>query len=245
MTLRLLPVVPEPVTSTRESKEAVLQMAEQQVRHTRALRDRLRQELGIPESRAVAQNVVRVLQSLGSVPRVHGNGFVQLDLTPTMRLHIWGDQRIPQQATPSPIHNHRFGFVSYVLVGALRNMVYRPVPLMLGESGAVIFDEYTPEPRDGEDTVLRATGNGYVLDTDSDVLVRAGESYTLGPGKIHDSQPEGLTVTVIVKTVIVPQLPPSVFLPVGAVPDNTFNRNTAAPPELLWQIIEDAVHAAG
>jgi hypothetical protein len=185
----------------------------------------------------VAQNIVSALQATGKVPRVHGNGFIQLDLLEHMRLHVWGDPRIPRQASPSPIHDHRFGFISYVLRGAITNAEYIPVV------GGQAFREWRPVPRDGEDTVLTKTDTVAHF-VEALTQIPAGRMYGMDPGRIHDSRPHGVTITVMAKTVIEPQYQPRVYLPEGQEPDNDFNRNTAAPQELLWQIIEDAVCGA-
>jgi hypothetical protein len=57
-----------------------------------------------------------VLKERGVRPRVHGNGFIQVDLTADTRLHVWGDKRIPRQNVYTPIHDHVFGFESTISV---------------------------------------------------------------------------------------------------------------------------------
>jgi len=64
----------------------------------------------------------------GGRPRVHGNGFVQLDLTERSRLHIWGDPRIPKQKVATPIHDHVFGFESTIIVGRVISLTYAVTP---------------------------------------------------------------------------------------------------------------------
>lgn len=59
-------------------------------------------------------NTLAGLRAVGERPRVHGNGFIQLDVTPRTRLHFWSPE-IPRQKVATPIHDHVFGFVSYVI----------------------------------------------------------------------------------------------------------------------------------
>ena len=66
-------------------------------------------------------------------PRVHGNGFIQLDLTDRRRLHVWGDHRIPRQSVPSTIHDHTFSFKSTIILGQL---VHREIGIFPDTSGA-------------------------------------------------------------------------------------------------------------
>ena len=61
-------------------------------------------------------NLINELKERGISPRVHGNGFIQVDLTHDTRLHVWGDKRIPRQNTYTPIHDHVFGFKSHLVV---------------------------------------------------------------------------------------------------------------------------------
>src|SRR3546814_6146607 len=70
---------------------------------------------------------LKAVRERGGRPRVHGNGFIQLDLTERGRLHIWGAPRIPRQKTATPIHDHVFGFESTVAVGRPVNLVFRIV----------------------------------------------------------------------------------------------------------------------
>ncbi len=53
-----------------------------------------------------------------SEPRIHGNGFIQVDLDELHRLHLW-DVMIPRQSVDSSIHDHAFGFESRTLQGML------------------------------------------------------------------------------------------------------------------------------
>src|SRR5512146_542220 len=91
-------------------------------------------------------------------PRVHGNGFIQLDITPTVRLHLWGDARIPRQRVATTIHDHAFGFTSRVVLGSLNHRVVHLAPASeadLFASEAMVYQPHRVHTRHGEDTGLQ------------------------------------------------------------------------------------------
>lgn len=202
--------------------------------------------LGLPDE----MPTIGELRATGNEPRVHGNGFVQMDLSDTVRLHVWGDPRTPRQTQPTPIHDHVFGFTSRIFRGRLVNLPYEIVPT--NEVGT--YHVYTCVPRVRDDT-------GLVRDSNSPVPVYArpcypnvvsaygsgGEFYCFPAYQFHETfTPDGVAVTVIVKHgPTMRQDPhvdrrPRVLVPVGRQPDNDFDRHSF-DPALLWRIIEDAV----
>lgn len=186
-------------------------------------------------------------------PRVHGNGFIQLDLDERVRLHVFGDPRIPHQKYPTPIHDHVFGFTSHILRGRLINIEYTegswPGPIEAINLPVGAF--YEPQTRMlgedlCEDTVLQQTDAGsYGLFVNDIQVIHAGDHYRCEPCVLHESIAPEIAVTVIQKdgpTVLQGAAArPRVFVPAGGQPDNEFNRYTAAPPEALWQIIREAL----
>lgn len=194
------------------------------------------------EAQSLAAQIVAMLRAIGNRPRVHGNGFIQLDLSASTRLHVWGDPRIPRQAVETPRHNHQFGFVSSVLYGAIRQREYEAVEdCFMGD-----YQPHTARVRHGEDTVLAPIGPLVNLKLTSERIIRAGESYSMRAGEIHESEPCGLSVSVIVKDA--PSLAqggvsPLVYVPFRTTPDNAFDRY-ATPAEDLWQIITETLLAA-
>lgn len=172
------------------------------------------------------------------IPRVHGNGFIQLDLTPLVRLHIWGHPDIPRQEVSTPVHDHAFGFTSRILMGALTNRRYRWVQTSVGD-----HEVHVVNIRDREDTTLHGTGEYGRLEQESERSYLSGHRYTMHPGDIHESIAEELTVSVIRKTG--PTLSqggptPRVFVRRGLQPDNTFHRYQL-DPEKLWAIIANVL----
>jgi hypothetical protein len=182
------------------------------------------------------------LKARGARPRVHGNGFIQLDLDPEQRLHIWGHPDIPKQSVPTPIHDHVFGFHSELLIGRLVNVVYDFMPIPYeGET----WEVYEPEVRHGEDTVLQPTGEtGSVRMRHAQLLV-AGSSfiseYDFAPFVFHEMFAPEPSATIITKRG--PTLrenptgrKPRVLVPEGVEPDNEFDRYNNDPND-LWRII--------
>jgi hypothetical protein len=178
----------------------------------------------------------------GTRPRVHGNGFIQLDLSPNVRLHVWGHRAIPRQTVETPIHNHQFSFTSLVLKGTMVNQKYfaSVTNHLLGEATHHV---YTARVREGEDTILVDSGQTAVLYTDNQDIVSAGDHYSMTKGEIHESIVKELTVTVIMKvgkSLAQGGLQPTVYVPLGITPDNDFNRYTMKPSD-LWGIIYESL----
>lgn len=182
---------------------------------------------------------VEKLKALGARPRVHGNGFIQLDLDKVRRLHIFGDPDIPRQRVMTPIHNHTFGFMSTVYRGALTNLT---MDFHSGVEGILATHaEYVARIRDGEDTILVATGEVGQVEVDhwKSFTCGAGASYHFARDDFHMTVEHGPTITVIEKdapTLAQGGAPPRVLCPVSLKPDNDFNRYQASP-STLWEII--------
>lgn len=176
----------------------------------------------------------------GNGLRVHGNGFIQLDLTERMRLHVWGDARIPRQSPESQIHNHTFGFTSHIMRGEIENRVYAPA---MREPLAQDFLPHKAVVSHDADTKLVPSGAETALEVVRIETISEGLWYSMLPGEIHESVPHGVTVSIIVKdgpTLTQGGPSPTVYVPSGQEPDNVFDRYSA-PPELLWRIIREAI----
>lgn len=170
------------------------------------------------------------------LPRVHGNGFIQLDLPGGDRAHFWGHPDIPRQVTRSQLHDHTFGFRSHVLRGRMINIVY-----------AMSDDEYTHEicvvvPRIGQDTILMPTGDLVGPIVIGVGVIRAGGGYDMPPAVFHETVVDEPTVTVIHKTDRIEKRQARVLVPIGHSPDNEFERSQAADPDTLWGIIQEMIN---
>ena len=176
-------------------------------------------------------------------PRVHGNGFIQLDLEWPYRLNFWGPD-IPRQETPTPIHNHVFDFYSRLLKGQMFNVRYDLQP---GKD----YHLYKPVPRHGEDTELRLMG-GYstsVKQTSIDQLSLQGEpstvtGYFMKRGDFHETEPLGNAVTLIgilpQNSIVSSELYPMVLVKAHELPDNTFDRHGFSE-NYLWDLIHTII----
>lgn len=176
------------------------------------------------------------LRTQGSGIRVHGNGFIQIDLPERKRVHVWGHPAIPRQVVSTQIHDHRFDFYSFVLRGTMVNVVYRARPI---DHQAPSHDVYTPQARAGEDTVLVPFGNPVRLYPSKSEVVMAGDSYRLRAMEIHETFVNEPTVTLMLKGDIQPETLVRVFCPVGKKPDNDFVRHEVLAEASLWEIVRD------
>lgn len=181
----------------------------------------------------------RKLRTSGAKPRVHGNGFIQVDLSERERLHIWGDRRIPKQKVATPIHDHVFGFRSTLIVGRLLNITYAVSPSFKDRKR---YEIYEAACREGEDTILQPTGQVVGARIAYAEAMERGDSYDFSAAMFHESFPTEPSASVMTKDG--PTLAqgaavaPRILVPVGQEPDNDFNRYTCASEELLWRIIE-------
>ena len=168
--------------------------------------------------------------------RVHGNGFLQLDIDKDTRLHFWGDPRIPKQKVDSGWHDHTFTFFSSVLKGQLKHISYKVVSDPCGG-----FEGYRATPREGSDTKLEKVGRRFNLYVDEMLTINEGESYGFAQFKTHYSTTDKPTITLMKKMPEAKGMSfPVVYCPVGLEPDNTFNRH-GFDQELLYRIAFDII----
>lgn len=179
------------------------------------------------------------LKKLGHQPRMHGNGFVQLDIGPGVRLHVWPENWVPAQKVYTGIHDHAFSFRSIVMTGALSHRVYRRT-----DWGTPTHQAYVAERIDGEETCLvpdRVVGRCRLVQI-SERVINRGESYYFRAIELHASRPYnpcGPTATLMIKVGYIPTYRPVVMCPLGQEPDNDYKR-TGQPASMLWEIIEEA-----
>lgn len=211
---------------------------------------------------------VRALKAEGKGnPRIHPNGFIQLDLDHvadgwhashqrghsggTRRLHIWNPPgvQLPRQDTVNEIHDHVFDMKSTVIKGVLEQCLYEfviggstawPVKLIGHTHEALpLTDEiYRAVYQKGADSRLEPTGvRGYLRKVVT-TLVRAGESYYQPAFTLHDTQtPDGRVVTVMEK-LAVHEGDATVICPIDVEPDNDFDRASAMSADDIWDAIE-------
>ena len=176
--------------------------------------------------------------------RVHGNGFIQIDVPghEGLRVHVWGHPDIPRQVNPTPMHNHRFGFESRVLEGCMVNTELTFAETVLDDSAGTHI-AYECVPRDDEDTELVPAKNKrpfLLMDAKSTVIHR-GSTYETKPVEFHETIPQGPTITLMQKKGLTDVAPPLVMVPVGLKPSNEFDRYEAMDTDRAWGIALEMV----
>lgn len=192
------------------------------------------------------------LRSAPRYPRVHPNGFIQLDLdggevngsghlVTRRRLHVFPDIPIARQATDNPIHDHIFDMRSTVICGAL--LQWRR-DYTLDHDGVPTHQIWTADYRNLHDTELRPTG---VLVSESDSSceeVITGGSYLQPAFTFHETKWRGLTATLMEKPLVYASFRPRVLCRIGEEPDNDFAREGCDEEEVLWDLIRRALEKA-
>lgn len=189
-----------------------------------------------------AANGIGYARHNGRRPRLHPNGFIQIDLAKdgSERLHVWPAVPIPAQKTRHPIHDHSFDMESTVLCGNLCNVLYRALPLSDFEKELAQFTPYrmyraTRISKD--DTVLApADETFYAVVESMHENLEPGDTYYMQKGLLHDSVPRGLTATLMRKLDLSYEYRPIVAVPADIKPDNDFRRESVDEAELWRQI---------
>lgn len=164
-------------------------------------------------------------------PRAHGNGFLQFNVTPRARIHIW-DKRLPNVRPYSQVHNHRRGFISNILAGELVNKIYRPVPSPDGDH--IVYK------CDSENHELVEQGEKAHLMLESSSRWVVGDRYRMGRDQFHT------TTAIYCCTVIVQEdIPPLDNATAYSTQpldkeSKTYDRHGDDKfQELLWQVLKD------
>lgn len=183
------------------------------------------------------------LRASGRRPRVHGNGFLQLDLDPGRRLHVWGHPAVPRQEVSTAIHNHRFNFESTILVGRVFNLVYT-AEVVHGD--AITHSAYKPVTRDGEDTELVPCsvpcGAGLKVYLNHVQVLNPGQTYMMMGSVFHETTSDRPSATVMTKLGSCPQVEvPWVLVPAGMTPDNEFHRDRVMSEVDMWSVLYDTL----
>lgn len=169
---------------------------------------------------------------------LHGLGFVQVQLQAKQRLHVWHPE-LPRRACfeSSAIHDHRFSFVSRVLVGTQVNHSYN---MLRDDNGD--YDLYLHEGKrsanGGRPWDLDGRANMQLLSTST---ILAGYSYNIAAYEYHKTEPfgDGKVATLMMKTGEWPEGAHSTCLH-GIKPDTDFDRYQLTPKQ-LWEIVSDVL----
>lgn len=171
---------------------------------------------------------------------LHGLGFVQVQLQGDQRLHVWHPE-LPRRSCfeHSAIHDHRFNFVSRILVGKQINHCYDMRRLDDGE-----FVLYLHEG-------ARQAGGGRPWTPDgradmahhSTCTIAAGDVYTSRAYEYHRTEPggDGRVATIMQKRGEYPAGAHSTCR-YGVQPDTDFDRYQW-PAARLWEVVRDVLLA--
>jgi hypothetical protein len=211
-----------------------------------------------------ARELTDAARERGAQPRVHPNGFIQLDLKPPaderwhegkqaghsgadLRLHVWNppDVELPYQDTVNEIHDHVFDMFSTVVRGQLVQSLYEfiiggidPatwVPYPLGhELYRAVYDKTSSSRLEP----LGVRGHLKRVVAYPITAEMRHPEYTQRAFTLHDSDAGSETVVTLMQKQQVHEGIPTVVCPLGSPPDNDFDRATAAPQDLLWDAID-------
>lgn len=164
--------------------------------------------------------------------RVHGNAFLQLDLPNDQRLHIWPEERLETQKVYTGIHNHRFSFVSKILLGRLTHIEYDVQP---SDNGSYHLYK-TIRTKDGE-SLAQASASRFKLTGRREFRLAQGSYYEFSWNEFHESYGTGLTATLMEKTAVNEDIDVLTLCPWDKEPDleyDWFSFND----DYLWDIIK-------
>jgi hypothetical protein len=157
-----------------------------------------------------------------SEPRLHPNGFIQVNINDFRRINIWDESLPPAQTINTPIHDHTFDFTSRIVAGTLIHIAYDFTQDQKGD-----FELWGVQPwLDGEETQLKKLpGMRGNLSEFESLRLPAGYQYQFHAGWFHETKHEGFTVTVMTKTRKNVTAGARVAVPQGGSVDNTFVRD--------------------
>ena len=171
---------------------------------------------------------------------LHGLGFIQVKLPGNQRIHVWHPD-LPRRKcfNYSAIHDHRFGFVSKVLIGTQVNQLYRINAKAVGS-----VSTHTAYLHEGERT--RFGNRPWIPDYEcfldpvgSPLIIKPGEQYEMNPYAHHSTNCSGVCVTLMTKTVE-ENLGAHSYCEIGIEPDVDFDRRQMSQGQ-LWEIFADAL----
>lgn len=167
-------------------------------------------------------------------PRYHGNGFVQIYLTKSHRLHVWHPDLAKPVEHNAQIHNHRYDMSSEVLHGCLAHTIYG--------------DSYRAEDRRSVWSILsygefKREPDIYISEIGTCEMVKRSK-YTFRAPYFHTSNAQEFTVTLF-KIGEHRLAHPQVITPPEELPYDAFAEGIAPPEEDLWQAIRDAYRLDG
>ncbi len=161
--------------------------------------------------------------------RHHGTGMLQAYTTEAKdeRVHIWHRSLLHDgMETGGPMHNHRFAFISRLLVGSLTHTRIRIMRSVYADTHAVW--DISPKGADGDDSDLVEID---VVDLEfyDKCMVKAPESYFMNKWDYHWARQEAddaaLTVTLVKMIDKEHDGTASILAPIGVQPVHAFSED--------------------
>jgi hypothetical protein len=170
---------------------------------------------------------------------LHGLGFIQIKLGGNQRMHVWHPD-LPRRScyAHSAIHNHRFSFVSTVLVGTQINRRYRVDTATDGSHDLISHDGPRSE-KGGRESFVAGRVN---VIPHADEHIVAGGSYFMPTLEYHETPNSGIVVTLMRK-LDEGSIHAASLITHGHQFDQDFDRYQL-PPSDLWRVVVDALDAA-
>lgn len=169
---------------------------------------------------------------------LHGLGFVQVQLEGNQRLHVWHPE-LPRRACfeSSSIHDHRFDFISRVLIGTQCNIEYRLDPSPGG--GYMLYLHEGARTACGGRPWM-PDGRVHMTEINRESIA-AGVTYRQQAYDFHRTEPggDGKAATIMQKLGEYSRGAHSSCL-VGVQPDDQFDRYQWSPAQ-LWEIVADVM----
>ncbi len=180
------------------------------------------------------------LRQSGNIPRIHPNGFIQLDLEKNLRLHVWPTERLIAPAVDLPLHDHTFGFNSFVVKGSLGNIIY---DIERSDAGAYHLYHVMPYAATGTSSPLQKQEGAYDIRKTNEFWIDAGHAYHMDPFIFHETAIKEPSVTVIRIIPFDTSRPARVLCPATETPGPAFKRDAIAP-DILWEYIKEALETS-
>lgn len=181
------------------------------------------------------------IESLFDNARLHGNGFLQIDVMPNWRLHVFHPELIPYgQKVRTTMHDHVFDMTSHILFGTLRHKHYKMIvpPEDFGDYD--VFSVLYNGNRTVESTLIKDGIGSVDFILLASYEMNAGSVYKFKAGEWHESESDGLTITLIHKSD--PKMNRArVAVAVGKSPDNNYKRDSV-PKEVINRFCEITSH---
>jgi hypothetical protein len=181
---------------------------------------------------------IDALRAYGNAPRVHPNGFIQLDLVDRLRLHVWSDRPLRARGKSASVHDHVYGFTSDVRLGTLVHREIRLYEHPEGEYELYAVESYAVA---GRSMPLRPIdGKRHKIVSTVERRLVAPVRYAFPAFAFHEAWAVGLTATVIAIDEPDRTRAARVLRPFGQPPvAEVFERDGGTGErDMLWDVID-------